>query len=188
MKSHANIYRLCAIGVLSAMVFVANFFSIPLPFEARVHFGNVFCVLSGLLLGPVSGGLCAGLGGFFYDLTNPIYAAGAPVTFLMKFVIGFVAGVIAFRGGRRSESFAVNLTGAAAGSIAYVVVYLAKNFIEQYFFLRNPMETVTAALIVKGSSSLVNAVVAVVVSMLLRPVFLAAMRSSGIVEKLARES
>ncbi len=83
MKSHANIYRLCAIGVLSAMVFVANFFSIPLPFEARVHFGNVFCVLSGLLLGPVSGGLCAGLGGFFYDLTNPIYAAGAPVTFLM---------------------------------------------------------------------------------------------------------
>ena len=101
MKSHANIYRLCAIGVLSAMVFVANFFSIPLPFEARVHFGNVFCVLSGLLLGPVSGGLCAGLGGFFCDLTNPIYAAGAPVTFLMKFVIGFVAGAIAFRGGRR---------------------------------------------------------------------------------------
>ena len=50
------------------------------------------------------------------------------------------------------------------------------------------METVTAALIVKGSSSLVNAVVAVVVSMLLRPVFLAAMRSSGIDEKLARES
>ena len=80
------------------------------------------------------------------------------------------------------------LTGAAAGSIAYVVVYLAKNFIEQYFFLRNPMETVTAALIVKGSSSLVNAVVAVVVSMLLRPFFLAAMRSSGIDEKLARES
>ena len=72
--------------------------------------------------------------------------------------------------------------------IAYVAVYLAKNFIEQYFFLRNPMETVTAALIVKGSSSLVNAVVAVVVSMLLRPVFLAAMRSSGIDEKLAREN
>ena len=41
MKSHANIYRLCAIGVLSAMVFVAHFFSIPLPVEARVHCGKV---------------------------------------------------------------------------------------------------------------------------------------------------
>ncbi len=185
MKTSANIYRLCAIGVLSAMVFVANFFSIPLPFEARIHFGNVFCVLSGLLLGPVSGGLCAGLGGFFYDLTNPIYAAGAPVTFLMKFVIGFLAGGIVFWGGKRSSSFTVNLAGAAAGSIAYVAVYLVKNFIEQYFFLRNPMETVTAALIVKGSSSLVNAVVAVVVAMLLRPVFVQAMASSGIDQKLA---
>ena len=38
------------------------------------------------------------------------------------------------------------------------------------------------------SPDFVNAVVAVVVSMLLRPVFLAAMRSSGIDEKLAREN
>ncbi len=188
MKSHMNIYRLCAIGVLTAMVFVANFFSIPLPFGARIHFGNTFCVLAGLLLGPVSGGLCAGLGGFFYDLCNPLYAAEAPITFLMKFVLGFVTGSIAFRGGQRSERFGRNLAGAISGSVAYVVVYLAKNFIYQYWMLRNPIETVMTLLMVKGSSSLINGLIAVVVAMLLRPVFIAAMHSSGIDGKLGRSN
>ena len=183
-SSATSVYRLAAIGLMAAVSFVANYLSIPIGDVSRIHFGNVFCVLSGLLLGPVSGGLCAGIGAFFYDLTNPLYASEAFITFCMKFALGFVAGLIAHWGGRRGQSFAANLIGAVCGSVCYVILYLLKNFIEEFYLLRNPIETVLTKLSIKGVSSLTNAVIAVVVAMLLAPVFLTAMRRSGIYDKL----
>lgn len=183
-RSSNTIYRIAAIGVLSAMVFAANFLSIPIGDITRIHFGNVFCVLSGLLLGPISGGLCAGLGGFFYDLFNPLYAAEAPITFAMKFVLGALVGVIAHSGKSYGNNRIKNIIGAVAGSLGYVVVYLSKNFINEFYFLRNPIETVTTKLIIKGTSSVVNGMTAVIVAMILLPVFSRAMKTSGIYQKL----
>lgn len=184
MKEKTKSYRIAAVGVLSAMVFAANFISIPIGDISRIHFGNVFCVLSGLLLGPLSGGLCAGFGGFFYDFFNPIYAAEAPVTFCMKFVIGFIAGGIAFSGKSRGESNVKNVIGAVLGSLGYVALYLLKNFIKEYYLLRNPIETVITKLAIKGSSSLINGLIAVAVALVLLPVFKKAMKTSGIYDKL----
>ena len=188
-RSSNTIYRIATIGVLSAMVFAANFLSIPIGDITRIHFGNVFCVLSGLLLGPISGGLCAGLGGFFYDLFNPLYAAEAPITFAMKFVLGALVGVIAHSGKSYGNNRTKNIIGAVVGSLGYVVVYLFKNFINEYYFLRNPIETVTTKLIIKGTSSVVNGMTAVIVALILLPVFSRAMKTSGIYQKLfpARE-
>lgn len=183
-RSSNAIYRIAAIGVLSAMVFAANFLSIPIGDITRIHFGNVFCVLSGLLLGPISGGLCAGLGGFFYDLFNPLYAAEAPITFAMKFVLGALVGVIAHSGKSYGNNRTKNIIGAVVGSLGYVVVYLLKNFINEYYFLRNPIETVTTKLIIKGTSSVVNGMTAVIVALILLPVFSRAMKTSGIYQKL----
>lgn len=183
-RSSNTIYRIAAIGVLTAMVFAANFLSIPIGDISRIHFGNVFCVLSGLLLGPIPGGLCAGLGGFFYDLFNPLYAAEAPITFATKFVLGAVVGVIAHSGKSYGQNHIKNIIGAVAGSLSYVVVYLFKNFIYEYYFLRNPIETVTAKLVIKGTSSVVNGLIAVAVALILLPVFSKAMKTSGIYEKL----
>ena len=184
MKQKSKSYRIAAVGVLSAMVFAANFISIPIGDVSRIHFGNVFCVLSGLLLGPVSGGLCSGLGGFFYDLFNPLYAAEAPITFCLKFVLGFVAGFVAHGFGRHGENRLFNAIGAVAGSLSYVAVYLLKNFINEYYILRNPIETVVTKLVIKGSSSVVNGITAVIVALILLPAFKKAMKASGISEKL----
>ncbi|MEA5136407.1 MAG: ECF transporter S component [Candidatus Fimivivens sp.] len=183
-RSSNAIYRIAAIGVLSAMVFAANFLSIPIGDITRIHFGNVFCVLSGLLLGPISGGLCAGLGGFFYDLFNPLYAAEAPITFAMKFVLGALVGVIAHSGKSYGTNRTKNIIGAVVGSLGYVVVYLFKNFINEFYFLRNPIETVTTKLIIKGTSSIVNGMTAVIVALILLPIFSRAMKTSGIYQKL----
>ena len=57
--------RLTLVGVMAAFCFLSNYLSIPIGDVSRIHFGNVFCVLSGLLLGPVAGGLCGGIGAFF---------------------------------------------------------------------------------------------------------------------------
>ncbi len=183
-RSSNTIYRIAAIGVLSAMVFAANFLSIPIGDITRIHFGNVFCVLSGLLLGPIPGGLCAGLGGFFYDLLNPLYAAEAPITFGMKFVLGALVGVIAHSGKSYGQNHIKNIIGAVVGSLGYVVVYLLKNFISEYYLIRNPIETVMTKLAIKGASSVINGMTAVIVALIMLPMFLKAMKTSGIYEKL----
>ena len=47
------------VGVMAAAVYVASaFLQIPIPTvidNMRLHMGNVICLLSGLLLGPVQG-------------------------------------------------------------------------------------------------------------------------------------
>lgn len=183
-EKRISIYRIASIGVLSAMVFAANFFSIPIGDISRIHFGNVFCVLSGLLLGPVSGGLCAGFGGFFYDLFNPLYAAEAPITFLLKFILGFVAGAVAHPKSGVTASPLRNGIAAVCGSLSYVAAYLLKNFIYEFYLLRNPVETVVTKLSIKAVSSITNGLIAVVVALALLPVFLKAMKTSGIYDKL----
>ena len=182
VKANA-IYRISAVGVLTALVFAANFLSIPIGDISRIHFGNVFCVLSGFLLGPAAGGLSAGLGGFFYDLFNPLYAAEAPITFGLKFVLGYLSGAIAHSGNSYGQNRTKNVIGAVVGSGSYILLYLLKNFINEFYFLRNPIETVVAKLIIKGTSSTVNAITAIIVAMVLLPVFTKAMKASGISEK-----
>jgi len=147
--------------------------------------GVGFANVDGLaLLQEVMAEDCAGLGAFFYDLTNPLYAAEAPITFCLKFVIGLLAGLISHLKGHRADKFALNLTGALMGSFAYVALYLLKSYINEYFFLRNPIETVIAKLALKAPTSSINAVIAVIFAMILCPIFIKAMKSAGIWSKL----
>ena len=61
-------------GIMAAAVYMASaFLQIPVPTaigSTRIHMGNVMCLLSGMVLDPVSGGLAAGIGSMFFDLTN----------------------------------------------------------------------------------------------------------------------
>ena len=75
------IYRVTLTAVFAALVFVSSMLSVPIPVAigdvTRIHLGNIFCLLSGFVLGPVAGGLAAGLGSALYDVTNPAYIASA---------------------------------------------------------------------------------------------------------------
>lgn len=178
MKRKFTMRQMTLTGLMAAAVYVASaFLQIPIPTaidNTRLHMGNVMCLLSGLLLGPWLGGLSAGIGSMFFDLTNPAYIASAPLTFLFKFLMAWVCGKIAsLSRPRRSICF---LTGGLCGSVLYVILYLSKSFIEHYFVLRLPMEAVLLTLSQKAIVSGVNAVVAVCVAvplgLSLRPVII----------------
>ena len=100
------------IGVMAALVFVTtNFLSIKIPVGAgqtQIHMGNVMCILSGLLFGPVSGGLASGIGSMLVDLMNPAWAPEFWITFINKFVMGFVAGLISHMGKQSKVKNVVN--------------------------------------------------------------------------------
>ena len=57
-----TVRQLVVIGLMAALCLVSNYFSIPIPIgidKSRIHLGNVFCILSAFMLGPVGGGcLC----------------------------------------------------------------------------------------------------------------------------------
>ena len=89
-----TVRRLAVTGLLSALVFVFSWIQIPIGEVARIHLGNVFCALSGLLFGPLTGGLASGFGSMLFDFTNPLYIAESWITFITKFFIGFLAGLV----------------------------------------------------------------------------------------------
>lgn len=102
MKSKNSIYKIVTVGLLGALVFVSNYLSFPIPVPvgdiSRIHLGNAFCLLAGFVMGPIGGGLASGIGAMLYDLTNPAYIASAPFTFVFKFLLAAVCGLIAHKG------------------------------------------------------------------------------------------
>lgn len=92
-----NIYYICVMGLMCALCFLgANLrINIPLPIgETMIHFGNVFMLVSGMLLGGFKGGLVSGLGMSLFDLFSGTFAVYAPGTFIVKFLAGFVCGYL----------------------------------------------------------------------------------------------
>ncbi len=72
---------------------------IPMPGgdATSLHIGNAFCVLAALLLGGGYGGLAGAVGMTIADILDPVYITGAPKTFVLKFCIGLIVGLVAHR-------------------------------------------------------------------------------------------
>lgn len=166
------------IGVMAAIVFVSNYISFTIPLivgdPTRIHVANIFCLLAGMLLGPVGGGLAAGIGSALYDLTFPAYVASAPFTFAFKFLMAFVAGKIANSGGRAANDHKFNLIGSIVGQVLYIVLYLGKKFISG-ILVGNAVQTVLVACTTSLVTSSINAVISIAVVVLIAPAFKKAM-------------
>ena len=182
-KKKFTVKDLTMIGVMAAVVFVGNQIQlppIPTPLgPTRIHLGNVMCILGGLLFGAVPGGLAAGIGGAIYDLMNPFYAKEFWITFILKFAMAFVAGLIA--SGKKNKIKVV--LAAVIGSVSYVILYLGKTFVVEYLIMGNPWQTVVGVLITKGTASLINALLAMVVSVILYYMIEPAFKRAGIISE-----
>lgn len=107
MKNN-QIYKLTVTGLMAALCYVSfTYIQIPIPVpggdNVALHIGNAFCVLAALLLGGVYGGLAGSLGMTIADLLDPRYITSAPKTFILKFLIGLIAGFVAHKIAHISE-------------------------------------------------------------------------------------
>lgn len=186
-RSRFSTFDLAVIGLMSALVFVSSMISINIPTVmniSRIHLGNAFCLLSGLLLGGVQGGFAAGIGSCFFDLTNPLYISSAPFTFAFKFLMAFVCGKVAHRGDSRATKLSQNILASALGALTYVILYLGKNFLEDTLFLRTEMATALIDVSQKAATSLTNAAIAVIISVPLWTAIRAALGRTSLAGKL----
>ena len=108
-EKHISVEKLALTGLFAALSYVVFTFlqikiSLPGGDATSIHLGNAVCVLGALLIGGVYGGLGGAIGMTIGDLLDPIYIVYAPKTFLLKFCIGFITGLIAHKIGRINES------------------------------------------------------------------------------------
>ena len=160
-------FTLTGIGVMAALVYVLTFFRFPLM-DSKVHFANAMCLLAGLLLGPVPGGLAAGLGSALYDLLSGGYGpVDALITFVSKFIMAYVCALIAGSGKNVEPKLQRVYVSGIVGALTYVALYMAKSLFYALFVNVIPAEALGVKMISKLVPSLLNAVVAMVAA----PVF-----------------
>lgn len=169
MKKKVNIQKIIYIGMMSALVFIATYihFDIPTPLgKTMIHLGNVMCLLSGLLFGPFIGGLAAGIGSCLYDLFDPCFISEAWITFIMKFIMAFITGLI-YKSNKFSNIKYKSIIATIIGATIYVIIYILKSSLISYFILSKKTSVIISIAITKGITSLINAIIAVIISVVL---------------------
>ena len=189
MKTEKNQLTGIVFGaVMAAIICVITLFRIPLG-QSKVHFANAMCLLAGLLLGPVTGGLSAGLGSALYDVLFGGYDfLNAAITFVSKFAMAWVCGLIIEKSGDRRDRADRTVIACVCGALTYVALYMLKTFIYNKFVYGYPIDAVGATMIAKLIPSLLNAAVAVVAAPLFYHAVLPALRSSGLLKRMRAES
>lgn len=189
MEKKLTTRKLTWIGLMAALVFIGTFFRIKIPVggdSTMLHLGNVFCLLAGLMLGGLPGGLAAGIGSALFDLSSE-YAAEFWITFLNKFMMAYVAGSLlhaVFPKVRRlmdARLYAPTFA-AIAGSLTYTLLYTVKAVLTSRFVEGLPWAAVAPVVSVKFTVSLINGIVAVIVSLVLYFALEAALRRAHLLQ------
>lgn len=176
--------RIVYTAVLAALVCAVTFFRFPL-LGSKIHFANAMCLLSGLLMGPVTGGLAAGLGSTLYDALFGGYdLLNCAVTFVTKFLMAWICAKIAFAGGAEAGSHGRNIAACVAGALSYVAMYMLKTFVFQLFVYGYPVETAVVTMGSKLPASLLNAAAAMAAAPVLYTALFPALRRTGQLEKM----
>ena len=191
MKKNDNqLTRIVFGAVMAAIICVITLFRIPLG-QSKVHFANAMCLLAGLLLGPVTGGLSAGLGSALYDVLFGGYGPlDAVITFVSKFAMAWVAAVLfrafmkKYRDSSAKETILPLVISCVIGALTYVALYMLKTFVYQRFVYGYPMDAVWATMVAKLIPSLINAGAAIIAAPLFYHAVLPALRASGLLQRM----
>ena len=184
MKDKSSTVRVVFAAMMAAMVYVVTLFRFPL-LGSKVHFANAVCLVSSLLLGPVTGGIAAGLGSALYDAFLGGYDfVNVMITFVSKFAMAFVCGLIASKSHARRGRLDRTALACVAGALTYVALYMLKTYIYNRFVYGYPLDAVGATMVAKLIPSLINAAVAIVAAPLFYHAVLPALRSSGLLKQM----
>lgn len=115
MKNTNKIIKLVTAALMAAMTCVVTMLlKIPIPNSGGgyIHPGDAFVLLSGIILGPLYGGLAAGIGSMIADLF-----AGYAQYMLATFIIKLLAAMIGAYSYRHIRENSVILAGIFGGII-----------------------------------------------------------------------
>jgi len=189
MAKNENMQKMVFTGVIAALSYVVFTFlqikiTLPGGDATSIHLGNAVCVLGALLLGGVYCGLGGAIGMTLGGLFDPVYVVYAPKTFLLKFCIGLLTGLVAHKLGHISTQtdsgkvFRWTVAAAASGLLFNVIFDPLAGYFYKLAVLGKPAAELTLAWNVASTSinAVTSAVASVAVYMALRP----AIKKSGL--------
>lgn len=181
--------KIAMTGLMAALSYVVFTFlqiriQLPGGDATSIHLGNAVCVLGALLLGGVYGGLGGAIGMTIGDLLDPQYIIYAPKTFILKFCIGLIAGLIAHKLGKISTEtdngkvLKWTILASVCGLGFNVVFDPLFGYLYKLVILGKPAAEVTLAWNIASTS--INAVTSAIVSVLLYMALRPALKKAGI--------
>lgn len=172
-KRNETVIKIAQTALMAALCFVSfTFLQIKIPMPGgdatSIHIGNAFCVLAALILGGWYGGLAGAIGMGLADVLDPVYITGAPKTFVLKLCIGLIVGFVAHRIARINEStdkryvFRWSTVASAAGLAFNVVADPVAGYFYKQYILGQPQEMAEVLAKWSAATTLINAVVSVI--------------------------
>ena len=185
----ADLNKLAQAGLLAALCYIGfAFFKIDIPVgteKTAFHLGNVFCVLAALLLGGFWGGMAGAVGMTIADLTTA-YVTSAPKTFILKFCIGLIVGLVAHKifhldecKDKKKVTF-ITILASFAGMAFNVVADPLVGYFYKTYLLGIPQDITKALLKISQATTLVNAILAVVFASIFYLALRPALKKAGL--------
>ena len=186
LKKYFTVRNIALTGILAAIIYVlTKFISIPIPSplgKTALSVGNAMCILSALLFGPLTGGLAAGIGNALVDLSDPAWAPEFWITFINKFLMAYVAGIVMHKLKPGAKELRVWLAGLL-GSLTYCLLYVTKNILSGVLIKGFTWDVaILETLTVKLPVTLVNAIIAMVCAGVLYFVLKQPLRKAHVLE------
>lgn len=185
-----KIKKLAQTALFAALCFISfTFLQIKIPVPGgdatSLHIGNAFCVLAALLLGGWYGGFAGAIGMTLADLLDPIYIIVAPKTFVLKLCIGLITGLVAHKYAKINNSndkkyitkwvLISSISGLGFNVIADPIV----GYFYKLYILGQPQEFAAILAKLSAVTTLVNAIVSIVLVSLIYKAIITPLKNSG---------
>ncbi len=191
-----HVYKIVMTGLMAALSYVIFTFlqikiTLPGGDATSIHLGNAVCVLGALLLGGVYGGIGGAIGMTIGDLLDPVYVAYAPKTFLLKFCIGLITGLIAHKLGKistekdRHKVLLFTVLAACGGLLFNVIFDPLVGYFYKLFILGKPAAELTLAWNIASTS--INAIASAIVSVFVYMALCPALKKAGLFIIIGKE-
>ena len=190
-----SVEKIALTGLFAALSYVVFTFlqikiSLPGGDATSIHLGNAVCVLGALMLGGVYGGLGGAIGMTIGDLLDPIYIVYAPKTFVFKFCIGLITGLVAHKIGKINETtdekrvVFYSTLAAACGLLFNVIFDPLLGYYYKLLIIGKPAAELVLTWNVLSTS--INAITSLVVSVLIYVALRKVLLRNGMFGQLAR--
>ena len=128
------------ISLMAAITFIATQVIHVPTFMGVLHLGDSMIFLSAILFGRKKSAVASAVGMCLFDLING-YILWAPFTFVIKGVMGYIAGTIAYRKDYNGNSFKNNIFAFVVAGIWMIAAYylggaIILTFISKEFALK----------------------------------------------------
>lgn len=112
--------------LLVSLVYIATrFINIRIPMTASgglVHLGNVMLFISAIVFGPKKGAIAGAFGMGLFDLLSE-WAMWAPFTFVIRGIMGYIIGKIAWSNNKKGNSMILNIGAIVVSAIWMIFGY-----------------------------------------------------------------